>query len=118
MSNFLSFAVLAPVQVTEVILKYDQGNHRMRGFGFVTFDSEATVERLVEKHYVTINSKSVSGILIFIFDWPFLSQFSCTRSGQGQTAFLHNFDHILSVIIYMTAVRYCAHVHQCQDRII
>ncbi|XP_065189096.1 RNA-binding protein Musashi homolog 2-like [Sycon ciliatum] len=45
--------------VTEVILKYDQTNNRMRGFGFVTFDTESVVDELVSKHYVQINTKTV-----------------------------------------------------------
>ena len=39
-------------KVEEVLLMYDRETQRPRGFGFVTFDAEEAVDRLVEMHRV------------------------------------------------------------------
>ena len=45
--------------VTEIDLKFDKATQRMRGFGFVGFDSEDTVDRLCQIHFHQINGKTV-----------------------------------------------------------
>lgn len=45
--------------VTEVDLKYDKSTQRMRGFGFVGFDCEDPVEKVVQIHFHQIKGKTV-----------------------------------------------------------
>lgn len=45
--------------VTDVDLKFDKATQRMRGFGFVGFESEDVVEQMVQTHYHQINGKTV-----------------------------------------------------------
>lgn len=46
-------------KVVEVVIMYDQERRRTRGFGFVSFETDDAVERLVGEHYVSINGKQV-----------------------------------------------------------
>jgi len=45
--------------VVDVVIMYDQQKQRSRGFGFLTFESEESVDRVVREHYVHINGKQV-----------------------------------------------------------
>lgn len=45
--------------VSDVDLKYDKATHRMRGFGFVGFDSEDVVEQVCATHFHQLNGKTV-----------------------------------------------------------
>lgn len=45
--------------VTDVDLKFDKATQRMRGFGFVGFESEDVVEKMVQTRYHQINGKTV-----------------------------------------------------------
>ena len=45
--------------VSDVVLMYDRDTRRPRGFGFVTFESEASVDSLCADHYVKIGEKQV-----------------------------------------------------------
>lgn len=45
--------------VTDVELKYDKATQRMKGFGFVGFDSEDVVEKLTQVRFHTIKGKAV-----------------------------------------------------------
>lgn len=45
--------------VTDVDLKYDKTTQRMRGFGFVGFESEEAVEQVCQTHFHQINGKTV-----------------------------------------------------------
>lgn len=45
--------------VREVELKYDKQTMRMRGFGFVTFESEEDVTKLCDLQFSTINQKTI-----------------------------------------------------------
>ncbi|XP_021968013.1 heterogeneous nuclear ribonucleoprotein 27C isoform X1 [Folsomia candida] len=46
-------------KVVEVVIMYDQERRRTRGFGFVSFESDDPVERLVAEHFVNVNGKQV-----------------------------------------------------------
>ncbi|KAK8967017.1 Heterogeneous nuclear ribonucleoprotein 1 [Platanthera guangdongensis] len=45
--------------VTDVVVMYDQNTQRPRGFGFVSFDSEDSVERVVQKQFHDVGGKAV-----------------------------------------------------------
>lgn len=45
--------------VTEVVIMYDQQKQKSRGFGFLTFDTEDSVDLVVKEHYIQINGKQV-----------------------------------------------------------
>ncbi|PKA55058.1 Heterogeneous nuclear ribonucleoprotein 1 [Apostasia shenzhenica] len=45
--------------VTDVVVMYDQNTQRPRGFGFISFDSEDSVDRVVERHFHDVGGKSV-----------------------------------------------------------
>jgi len=46
-------------KVTEVVIMYDQEKKKSRGFGFLTFESEESVDRCCSEHFVNINGKQV-----------------------------------------------------------
>jgi len=45
--------------VTEVVIMFDHDKQRSRGFGFLTFDNEESVEQACGQHYVDVNGKQV-----------------------------------------------------------
>lgn len=45
--------------VTDVIIMYDQQTNRPRGFGFISFDSEDAVDRVLHKTFHDVNGKQV-----------------------------------------------------------
>ncbi|KAH0451541.1 hypothetical protein IEQ34_018840 [Dendrobium chrysotoxum] len=45
--------------VTDVVVMYDQNTQRPRGFGFVSFDSEDSVDRVVQKQFHDLGGKAV-----------------------------------------------------------
>ena len=46
-------------RVTEVVIMYDQEKKKARGFGFLSFESDAAVDQAVAEHYVNIQNKQV-----------------------------------------------------------
>lgn len=46
-------------KVEEVLLMYDRETRRPRGFGFVTFDTEAAVDTLCDDHFLEIREKRI-----------------------------------------------------------
>ena len=49
-----------PGNVEEAVLLMDQQTKRHRGFGFVTFAVEETVDKVCDIHFHTIKNKKVS----------------------------------------------------------
>ncbi|MCI12576.1 heterogeneous nuclear ribonucleoprotein 1-like, partial [Trifolium medium] len=45
--------------VTDVVVMYDQNTGRPRGFGFITFDTEEAVDRVLHKTFHDLNGKQV-----------------------------------------------------------
>ncbi|TMW84382.1 heterogeneous nuclear ribonucleoprotein 1 [Solanum lycopersicum] len=45
--------------VTDVVIMYDQQTNRPRGFGFISFDSEDAVDRVLQKPFHDLNGKQV-----------------------------------------------------------
>ncbi|GAB2294341.1 hypothetical protein Dimus_028551 [Dionaea muscipula] len=45
--------------VTDVVIMYDQNTQRPRGFGFISFDNEDAVERVLHKTFHDLNGKQV-----------------------------------------------------------
>lgn len=45
--------------ITDVVVMYDHNTQRPRGFGFITFDSEDSVEKVVQKSYHELHDKMV-----------------------------------------------------------
>ena len=43
----------------EVVIMYDQEKKKSRGFGFLSFEDDQSVERVCSEHYVTLNGKQV-----------------------------------------------------------
>lgn len=46
-------------KVMEVVIMYDQEKKKSRGFGFLSFEDDASVDRVTTEHYVTLNGKQV-----------------------------------------------------------
>lgn len=46
-------------RVTDVVVMMDSATHRPRGFGFITFDSEESVENVMQKNFHELNGKFV-----------------------------------------------------------
>lgn len=46
-------------EITDVVVMYDNLTQRPRGFGFITFDSEEAVERVMQKNFHELNDKLV-----------------------------------------------------------
>lgn len=46
-------------KVMEVVIMYDQEKKKSRGFGFLSFEDEASVERVTNEHYINLNGKQV-----------------------------------------------------------
>ena len=51
---------LSPGGVEDAVMLMDQITKRHRGFGFVTFQAEETVDLVCDLHYHTIKNKKVS----------------------------------------------------------
>ncbi|URE02033.1 RNA recognition motif containing protein [Musa troglodytarum] len=45
--------------VTDAVVMYDQNTHRPRGFGFISFDSEDTVDKVLQKSFHDLDGKLV-----------------------------------------------------------
>lgn len=46
-------------KVMEVVIMYDQEKKKSRGFGFLSFEDDASVERVCTEHYLNLNGKQV-----------------------------------------------------------
>ncbi len=56
----LSMLITLVGKVEEAVMLMDQQTKRHRGFGFVTFEHEDTVDRVCEIHFHTIKNKKVT----------------------------------------------------------
>ncbi|XP_039070053.1 heterogeneous nuclear ribonucleoprotein 1-like [Hibiscus syriacus] len=45
--------------ITDVVVKYDHKNQRPRGFGFITYDSEEAVDKVLQRTFHELNGKMV-----------------------------------------------------------
>ncbi|KAJ6890401.1 hypothetical protein NC651_024031 [Populus alba x Populus x berolinensis] len=45
--------------VTDVVIMYDQSTQRPRGFGFISFDTEDAVDRVLQRTFHDLNGKQV-----------------------------------------------------------
>ena len=45
--------------ITDLVVMYDSSTQRPRGFGFVVYDSEDVVDRIVERRFHQLNGKAV-----------------------------------------------------------
>ncbi|XP_063540103.1 heterogeneous nuclear ribonucleoprotein 27C [Cydia strobilella] len=46
-------------KVMEVVIMYDQEKKKSRGFGFLSFEEEMSVERVTQEHFINLNGKQV-----------------------------------------------------------
>ncbi|XP_053611806.1 heterogeneous nuclear ribonucleoprotein 27C isoform X2 [Plodia interpunctella] len=46
-------------KVMEVVIMYDQEKKKSRGFGFLSFEDELSVERVTQEHFINLNGKQV-----------------------------------------------------------
>ncbi|XP_077284915.1 heterogeneous nuclear ribonucleoprotein at 27C isoform X2 [Arctopsyche grandis] len=46
-------------KVMEVVIMYDQEKKKSRGFGFLSFEDELSVERVTQEHYINLKGKQV-----------------------------------------------------------
>lgn len=46
-------------KVMEVVIMYDQEKKKSRGFGFLSFEDDASVDRVTSEHYLNLNGKQV-----------------------------------------------------------
>lgn len=46
-------------KVMEVVIMYDQEKKKSRGFGFLSFEDDASVDRVTAEHYINLNGKQV-----------------------------------------------------------
>lgn len=46
-------------KVTEVVIMYDQEKKKSRGFGFLSFEEESSVEHVTNERYINLNGKQV-----------------------------------------------------------
>ncbi|XP_071450449.1 heterogeneous nuclear ribonucleoprotein 27C isoform X3 [Hetaerina americana] len=46
-------------KVMEVVIMYDQEKKKSRGFGFLSFETDESVERCVAEHFIQLNGKQV-----------------------------------------------------------
>ncbi|XP_071716274.1 heterogeneous nuclear ribonucleoprotein 1-like [Rutidosis leptorrhynchoides] len=46
-------------EVTDVVIMFDQNTNRPRGFGFISFDTEDAVDRVIQKTFHELNDKLV-----------------------------------------------------------
>ncbi|XP_048484703.1 heterogeneous nuclear ribonucleoprotein 27C isoform X3 [Plutella xylostella] len=46
-------------KVMEVVIMYDQEKKKSRGFGFLSFEEEISVERVTQEHFINLNGKQV-----------------------------------------------------------
>ncbi|XP_022129934.1 heterogeneous nuclear ribonucleoprotein 27C isoform X11 [Pieris rapae] len=46
-------------KVMEVVIMYDQEKKKSRGFGFLSFEDEMSVERVTQEHFINLNGKQV-----------------------------------------------------------
>ncbi|CAH2242399.1 jg12980 [Pararge aegeria aegeria] len=44
-------------KVMEVVIMYDQEKKKSRGFGFLSFEDEISVERVTQEHFINLNGK-------------------------------------------------------------
>lgn len=51
-------------KVTEVVIMYDQEKKKSRGFGFLSFEEESSVEHVTNERYINLNGKQVCTLFV------------------------------------------------------
>ncbi|GFQ00225.1 heterogeneous nuclear ribonucleoprotein 1, partial [Phtheirospermum japonicum] len=76
--------------VTDVVIMYDQQTNRLRGFGFISFDSEEAVDRVLHKTFHDLSGKQVEVKRATPKDSNSSGSGARSRSGQGYVSSIGN----------------------------
>ncbi|KAK6947028.1 RNA recognition motif domain [Dillenia turbinata] len=81
--------------ITDVVVMYDHNTQRPRGFGFITYDAEEAVDRVLLKTFHELNSKMVEvkrAVPKELSPGPSRSALVGLNPGLGRTNFLNSYS--------------------------